>query len=92
MKQGISNEGVAVATSNKYGLVLPDNSTIVSNNGVISAVQQDLSIYATKEQLSTTVNSALNEKANLSDLANYVPLATYNALLARVEALENKNQ
>lgn len=38
MKQGISDEGVAVATSNKYGLVLPDNSTIVSNNGVISAV------------------------------------------------------
>ena len=38
MKQGTSDEGVAVATSNKYGLVLPDNSTIVSNNGVISAV------------------------------------------------------
>ena len=38
MKQGISDEGVAVATSNKYGLVLPDNSTIVSNNGVISTV------------------------------------------------------
>lgn len=38
MKQGITNEGVAVATSNKYGLVLPDDSTIVSNNGVISVV------------------------------------------------------
>lgn len=37
MKQGISNEGVAVATSTKYGLVLPDNSTIVSNNGVLSS-------------------------------------------------------
>ena len=36
----------------------------------------------------SAVNSALNEKANLSDLANYVPLATYNELLARVEALE----
>lgn len=38
----------------------------------------------------SAVNSALNEKANLSDLANYVPLVTYNELLARVEALENK--
>lgn len=36
----------------------------------------------------SAVNSALNEKANISDLANYVPLATYNSLLARVEALE----
>ena len=38
----------------------------------------------------SAVNSALNEKANLSDLANYVPLTTYNALLARVEALETE--
>lgn len=38
MKKGTTSEGVAVASSNKYGLVLPDNSTIVSNNGVISAV------------------------------------------------------
>lgn len=38
MKQGTTNEGVAVASSTQYGLVLPDNSTIVSNNGVISAV------------------------------------------------------
>lgn len=38
MKQGTTNEGVAVATSNKYGLVLPDNSTIVSNNGVLSSI------------------------------------------------------
>lgn len=38
----------------------------------------------------SAVNSALNEKANLSDLANYVPLTTYNALLARVAALETE--
>lgn len=38
----------------------------------------------------SAVNSALNEKANLSDLANYVPLTTYNALLARVVALETE--
>ena len=38
----------------------------------------------------SAVNSALNEKANLSDLANYVPLTTYNALLARVVALETQ--
>lgn len=42
MKQGVTNEGVAVATSNKYGLVLPDNSTIVSNNGVVSVVPSTL--------------------------------------------------
>lgn len=46
MKQGIANnEGVAVATSNKYGLVLPDNSTIVSNNGVISVVPSTIAGY-----------------------------------------------
>lgn len=38
MKQGTTNEGVAVASSTQYGLVLPDNSTIVSNNGVLSSV------------------------------------------------------
>ena len=38
----------------------------------------------------SAVNSALNEKANLSDLANYVPLTTYNALLDRVVALETQ--
>ena len=38
MKLGVTSEGVAVATSNKYGLVLPDNSTIVSNNGVLSSI------------------------------------------------------
>lgn len=37
MKKGIRDEGVAVATSTRYGLVLPDNSTIVSNNGIISS-------------------------------------------------------
>ena len=45
MKQGIANEGVAVATSTKYGLVLPDNSTIVSNNGVISVVPSTIAGY-----------------------------------------------
>lgn len=48
MKQGIANEGVAVATSSKYGLVLPDNSTIVSNNGVISANLPDTSKFLDK--------------------------------------------
>lgn len=45
MKQGTSNEGVAVATSSKYGLVLPDNSTIVSNNGVMSVVPSTIAGY-----------------------------------------------
>ena len=38
----------------------------------------------------SAVNSALNEKANLSDLAGYVPLTKYNELLARVVALETE--
>ena len=46
MKQGISDEGVAVATSTKYGLVLPDNSTIVSNNGVMSVVPSTIASYS----------------------------------------------
>ena len=45
MKQGIANEGVAVATSTKYGLVLPDNSTIVSNNGIMSVVPSAIAGY-----------------------------------------------
>ena len=36
----------------------------------------------------TTLGNQINNKANISDLANYVPLTTYNELLARVEALE----
>lgn len=68
MKQGISNDGVAVATSNKYGLVLPDNSTIVSNNGVISANLPDTSKFLDKTlysnqtmQGSLTVNGGVTE-------------------------------
>lgn len=70
-------------------------------NGLMSSTKPIYDKFASATSTLTTmktdidnnfsaVNSALNEKANLSDLANYVPLATYNALLARVEALENK--
>lgn len=38
----------------------------------------------------SAVNSALNEKANLSDLAGYVTVSKYNELLARVVALETE--
>lgn len=38
----------------------------------------------------SAVNSALNEKANLSDLAGYVTITKYNELLARVVALETE--
>lgn len=68
MKQGIANEGVAVATSTKYGLVLPDNSTIVSNNGVISANLPDTSKFLDKTLYSNqsmrgslTVNGGVTE-------------------------------
>ena len=50
MKQGIANEGVAVATSNKYGLVLPDNSTIVSNNGVLSSITPNNVVTTDRQQ------------------------------------------
>lgn len=46
MKKGTTNEGVAVASSTQYGLVLPDNSTIVSNNGVMSVVPSTIAGYA----------------------------------------------
>ena len=38
----------------------------------------------------SAVNSALNEKANLSDLSGYVTVNKYNELLARVVALETE--
>lgn len=38
MKLGITSEGVAVATSTQYGLVIPDGTTIISNDGKISSV------------------------------------------------------
>ena len=60
----------------------PIYDKITTTNTTLSTFQTD-----TTNNFSA-VNSALNEKANISDLANYVPLATYNALLARVEALE----
>ncbi len=60
MKNGITNEGVAVATSTRYGLVLPDNSTIVSNNGVISANLPDTSKFLDKSSYNTqSMNGAL---------------------------------
>ena len=51
IKQGIANEGVAVATSTKYGLVLPDNSTIVSNNGVISSITPNNVVTTDTQQI-----------------------------------------
>ena len=38
----------------------------------------------------TAVEADITNKASKSDLANYVPLTTYNALLARVVALETQ--
>ena len=52
----------------------PIYDKITSTNTTLSTLQTD-----TTNNFSA-VNSALNEKANLSDLANYVPLATYNEL------------
>lgn len=62
----------------------PIYDKITSTNTTLSTFQTDT------DNNFSAVNSALNEKANLSDLANYVPLATYNALLTRVEALETR--
>ena len=38
----------------------------------------------------SAVNSALNEKANLSDLSRYVPLADFNRLSATVTTLKGQ--
>lgn len=60
----------------------PIYDKITTTNSTLSTFEAD-----TTNNFSA-VNSALNEKANLSDLSGYVTLTTYNALLARVEALE----
>lgn len=57
----------------------------------IGSVATELSTFKTTTNNNfSAVNSALNEKANLSDLAGYVTLTKYNELLARVVALETE--
>lgn len=57
----------------------------------LSFTSSELSTFQTDTNNNfSAVNSALNEKANLSDLAGYVPLTKYNELLARVVALETE--
>ena len=57
----------------------------------ITTTNTELSTFKTDTDNNfSAVNSALNEKANLSDLAGYVPLTKYNELLARVVALETE--
>ena len=58
----------------------PIYDKITTTNSTLSTFKAD-----TTNNFSA-VNSALNEKANLSDLANYVPLTTYNA---KIEELTN---
>ena len=57
MKLGVTSEGVAVATSNKYGLVLPDNSTIVSNNGVLSSITPSNMLTTDTQQNITNIKT-----------------------------------
>ena len=57
----------------------------------IAATNTELSTFQTDTDNNfSAVNSALNEKANLSDLAGYVTVNKYNELLARVVALETE--
>lgn len=57
----------------------------------LSSTSTELSTFKTDTDNNfSAVNSALNEKANLSDLAGYVPMSKYNELLARVVALETE--
>lgn len=60
----------------------PIYDKITNTNTALSTFQTDT------DNNFSAVNSALNEKANLSDLARYVPVNKYNELLARVVALE----
>lgn len=62
----------------------PIYDKIATTNSTLSTFQTD-----TGNNFSA-VNSALNEKANLSDLAGYVTVNKYNELLARVVALETE--
>ena len=62
----------------------PIYDKIDTTNSTLSTFQTDT------DNNFSAVNSALNEKANLSDLAGYVPLTKYNELLARVVALETE--
>lgn len=57
----------------------------------ITTTNTELSTFKTDTDNNfSAVNSALNEKANLSDLAGYVTITKYNELLARVVALETE--
>lgn len=57
----------------------------------IATTSSELSTFQTDTDNNfSAVNSALNEKANLSDLAGYVTVTKYNELLARVVALETE--
>lgn len=60
----------------------PIYDKITNTNTALSTFQTDT------DNNFSAVNSALNEKANLSDLAGYVTVNKYNELLARVVALE----
>lgn len=65
--------------------------TTLANNTEASLNELKTDYEANKTEVAaelTNLGNQLNNKANMSDLANYVPLTTYNALLARVEALE----
>ena len=62
----------------------PIYDKITTTNTALSTFQTDT------DNNFSAVNSALNEKANLSDLAGYVTVNKYNELLARVVALETE--
>ena len=62
----------------------PIYDKITSTNTTLSTFQTDT------DNNFSAVNSALNEKANLSDLSGYVTVNKYNELLARVVALETE--
>lgn len=62
----------------------PIYDKITNTNTALSTFQTDT------DNNFSAVNSALNEKANLSDLSGYVTVNKYNELLARVVALEEQ--
>lgn len=83
----------------KYAKVTVDGKEVF--NGLMESTKPIYDkITSTNTQLSnfeldtnnnfSAVNSALNEKANLSDLSGYVTLTKYNELLDRVTALETE--
>ena len=77
---GSSSKSVAKATSELYGLVKPDNSSITVNNGVLSASVFDLTAGTGIDITDSTISIDDSVVPLLSDLATVATSGSYNDL------------